>query len=223
MNIGIFTDTFCPQINGVVTSIRTLEKELSKKGHKVYIFTVSHPEIKKDCPNIFRLPSMPFIFLKSYRVGVLYPLKVVRMVKQLKLDIIHTQTEFSLGLFGKLMAKRLNLPCIHTYHTMYEDYVHYASKGRLSIVTPRMAKQLSRIFCNHTHLVIAPTKKVEQILKSYGVKRPIVIIPTGIDLEPFKKKYCNREEIARVKRKNRYQSNRSCDSFYWSYRQGKKY
>ena len=59
MNIGIFTETYYPQINGVVTSIRALEKELNKQGHKVYIFATTHPEAKQTA-RVFRLPSMPF-------------------------------------------------------------------------------------------------------------------------------------------------------------------
>lgn len=153
MNIGIFTDTYYPQINGVVTSVRTLEKELAKRGHKVFVFTVSHPNAKTAYPRVFRLPSMPFVFLPSHRVGVLYSPKAVSIVKKINLDIIHTHTEFSLGLFGRMMAKQLNIPWVHTYHTMYEEYVHYISKGMLNRLTPKMVANLSRVFCNKCNTI----------------------------------------------------------------------
>ncbi len=200
MNIGIFTDTYHPQINGVVTSIRTLEKELNKRGHKVFIFTVTNPNARKATSRVFRLPSMPFIFLPSYRVGVLYSPQAEKIVKQLNLDIIHTQTEFSLGLFGKFLSKKLRIPIVHTYHTMYEDYVHYISKGTLSKFTPKVAKELSRLFCNRCDAVIAPTTKVEEVLREYGVKEHIEVIPTGINLEPFKKANYAPEEILDAKK-----------------------
>jgi 1,2-diacylglycerol 3-alpha-glucosyltransferase len=200
MNIGIFTDTYYPQINGVVTSIRTLERELNKLGHKVYIFTTSNPNSKRALPRVFRLPSMPFIFLPSHRIGVLYSPKAVRVVKQIHLDIIHTQTEFSLGLFGKMISKQLGIPLVHTYHTMYEDYVHYISKGKLTDFTPKMARSLSRLFCNRCNTIIAPTNKVKELLQEYGVRKPIEVIPTGINLEPFRKENYAKEDIIKLRK-----------------------
>ncbi|NLK21313.1 MAG: glycosyltransferase family 4 protein [Epulopiscium sp.] len=199
MNIGIFTDTYFPQVNGVVTSIRTLERELNKRGHKVYIFTVSHPNSKRVLPRVFRLPSTPFVLLPSHRVGILYSSRAVGIVKQIHLDVIHTQTEFSLGLFGKMISKKLDIPMVHTYHTMYEDYVHYVSRGKLTQFTPKMARSLSRIFCNRCDKVVAPTNKVRDLLFEYGVKKPIEVIPTGINLEPFRKENFDKIEIQGLK------------------------
>lgn len=200
MNIGIFTDTFYPEINGVVTSIRILEKELLKKGHNVYIVTTSHPDVKQSDSRIIRLPSIPFVFLPSRRVGTVYSPTAARIIRKLNLDIIHTHTEFSLGNFGKRMARQLGIPVIHTYHTMYKDYVHYISKGKLVRVTNEIAKQFSKNYCSTCHTIIAPTEKVENLLKDYGVKKPIRVIPTGINLEPFRKENYRSEELQELKR-----------------------
>ena len=121
MNIGIFTDTYYPQINGVVTSTCMLKEQLEKRGHRVYIFTAADPNAKEKLPRVFRLPSMPFFFQPSYRAAYMYSPKLLLSLKKLKLDIVHTQTEFSLGLFGKAVAEIYRLPLVHTYHTMYED------------------------------------------------------------------------------------------------------
>lgn len=184
MNVGIFTETYYPQINGVVTSIRALEKELNNQGHKVYIFTTTHPDAS-PAPRVFRVPSMPFWSMPSHRVAFTFSPKILKVIKDLNLDIIHTQTEFPMGLLGKTAAKFFNIPTVHTYHTMYEDYVHYILKGY--VVTPKMAKEFSKIFCNGAEAVIAPAQKVYDVLRDYGVTRDIEIIPTGIDLKPFKK------------------------------------
>lgn len=69
MNIGIFTDTYYPHVNGVATSIKMLKDEMQKRGHKVYIFTTSNPMMKESRPDVFRLPSMPFVFLPTYRIA----------------------------------------------------------------------------------------------------------------------------------------------------------
>jgi 1,2-diacylglycerol 3-alpha-glucosyltransferase len=192
MNIGIFTETYYPQINGVVTSIRALEKQLNNQGHKVYIFTTTHPDAKPR-PRIFRLPSMPFWSMPSHRVAFTFSPKALKIIKDLDLDIIHTQTEFPMGLLGKTAATFFNIPIVHTYHTMYEDYVHYILRGY--VVTPKMAKDFSKLFCNSAEAVIAPSQKVYNVLRDYGVKRDIEIIPTGIDLEPFKRSNFNLEEL----------------------------
>jgi len=197
MNIGIFTDTYYPQINGVVTSTRMLEKELNRLGHQVFIITTTNPDVTHAAPRVFRLPSMPFIFLPSQRVTFLYSPKLLVNLKHLKLDIIHTQTEFPVGIFGKLVAEFYRLPIVHTYHTMYEDYVHYIAGGHL--ITPKTAQKFSRLFCNRADVVIAPVQKTREYLEEIGVTKPIRVIPTGLDFTPFIKENFSSEQIQSVK------------------------
>lgn len=194
MNIGIFSDTFFPQLNGVATSISTLVSGLEAKGHQVYIFTPWDPRTPfMEEGHIFRIPSMPFLFLKHYRAGFLCPPQLLRKIKNLDLDIIHTQTEFSLGFLGKIISTTNAIPMVHTYHTMYEDYVHYIAGGH--IISVEMAREFSKIFCNATSDVIAPTTKTENLLRSYGVTTPISVIPTGIDTSHFEKSQYGESEI----------------------------
>ena len=65
MNIGIFTDSYFPQVSGVATSIKTLKDDLERKGHQVYIFTTTDPHVPDDAvePNLFRFTSVPFVSL----------------------------------------------------------------------------------------------------------------------------------------------------------------
>jgi len=197
MNIGVFTDTYYPQINGVVTSTRMLEKELNKLGHQVFIITTTNPDVTHAAPRVFRLPSMPFIFLPSQRVTFLYSPKLLVKLKQLKLDIVHTQTEFPVGIFGKIVSEFYRIPMVHTYHTMYEDYVHYIANGHL--ITPKIAQKFSRIFCNRADIVISPVQKTREYLDEIGVIRPIRVIPTGLDFSPFLKENYSREQVDLVK------------------------
>lgn len=197
MNIGIFSDTYCPQVNGVVSSILTLEKKLREQGHNVFIFTISHPDAEDISPYVYRIASLPFIFLKDHRVGIVYSNKAVRKIKRLKLDIILSQTEFSMGIFAKLVAKKLDIPVVHTYHTVYEDYMHYISKG--IELSPKIARKYSKSFCNGVDGIVAPTKKTEKLLRDYGVNKPIQIIPTGIDFSPFKKENYSETEVSNLK------------------------
>ncbi|EUJ24274.1 hypothetical protein PGRAN_04366 [Listeria grandensis FSL F6-0971] len=186
MNIGIFTDTFFPQISGVATSIKTMEKELTKRGHNVYIFTTSDPQadLEAEQGKVFRFSSIPFVFFPERRIAVAGTQKVAHLIRRLEIDVIHTHTEFSMGLIGKKMAKKFDLPVLHTYHTMYEDYLHYIGKGKL--ITQGVVQRLSRAFCESMDTVIVPTEKVQTSLRRYGIPNHIRIIPTGTEFQSFK-------------------------------------
>ena len=201
MVIGIFTDTFYPEISGVTTSVLLLKRELEKKGHSVYVFTCSNPALKyvPDIENTYRLPSAPFIFLPNRRFAVVYKKSLAHMIGSLNLDIIHTNTEFSLGFFGKLIAASLNKPVIHTYHTLYKDYVHYITKGHFPNFSADMARVYSKLYCNRCCVVVTPTEKARDQLLEYNIERPIEVIPTGIDTEHFKPAPGDAEKIVALK------------------------
>ncbi len=186
MKVGIFTDTYFPQISGVASSIKTLKRELERQGHSVIIFTTTDPKVQENEDGIIRLPSLPLFSFQDRRVAIKGLHRAVKIAKEQCLDIIHTQTEFSLGLTGKYIAYQLKIPCVHTYHTMYEDYLHYIGKGR--ILRPNHVKLASKLFCNKSTGIIAPSKKAAHQLLSYDVTSKIVIIPTGIVLDHFFKK-----------------------------------
>ena len=185
MNIGLFTDTYFPQVSGVATSIKTLRDELIAQGHHVYIFTSSDPRAT-DSPEdgIYRFPSVPFVSFKDRRIAFTGWLKVLRIARKLDLDIVHNQTEFSLGVMGKMVAKELGIPCIHTYHTMYQDYLHYIANGR--VLKPKDVARLAHLYLKNMAGVIAPSERVLDTLESYHVESPIRVIPTGVNLRFYR-------------------------------------
>lgn len=182
MKIGFFTDTYTPQINGVVTSIESFKKELEKLGHEVYVFAPT-PKQKNESKKIIRFPSVKFIFQPEMRVALPYFSPAVKTLDKIKLDIIHSHDPFSIGLFGLWMAKKYKIPYVHTYHTLYPEYVHYIWEARF---TKDLAKTLSKDFCNQCNLVIAPSTKIKKYLKKWGVKKPLELLPTGIDFSNYK-------------------------------------
>lgn len=193
MRIGLFTDTYLPQVSGVATSIRTLKKELEKSGHEVYVFTTTDKNVKRyEDPTIIRLPSVPFISFTDRRIAYRGIMTSLKIAKSYKLDIIHTQTEFSLGLLGKIIGRALKIPVVHTYHTQYEDYVGYIANGKL--IRPGMVKYIVRGYLNDLDGVICPSRIVLDLLDDYAVKIPKRIIPTGIDLERFVRDDIKEEE-----------------------------
>ncbi|MDM8332693.1 glycosyltransferase family 4 protein [Limosilactobacillus pontis] len=188
MNIGLFTDTYFPQVSGVATSIKTLRDELIAQGHHVYIFTTTDPQAKHDDveEGIYRFPSIPFVSFKERRIAVRGAFRAVRLAKKFQLDIVHNQTEFALGMMGKLVARELKIPCLHTYHTMYQDYLHYIANGH--IVKPRNVATFVHLYMKSIDGVIAPSDRVLDTMRSYHVTAPIRVIPTGINLRVYRQK-----------------------------------
>ena len=183
MNIGLFTDTYFPQVSGVATSIQTLKNALEARGHSVFIFTTTDPHLPKGAiePNIFRVASVPFVSFTDRRIAFRGVFQATKIAKEVKLDIVHTQTEFSMGMIGKYVANSLNIPAIHTYHTNYEDYLHYVLNGHL--LRPYHVKQFVKAYLHTMQGVIAPSEQTAKTLKGYGVNIPMRIISTGVDLK----------------------------------------
>jgi len=203
MRIGIFTDTYPPFINGVSTSIKMLENALRKKGHKVYIVTVNPKDMKfleEDNGRIIRVPGIP-IGIYDYRLTTLYPVRAVNIIKNWDLDVIHTHTEFGIGTFARVIGKQYNIPVIHTYHTMYEDYVHYITKGYFDAPSKKIVEYLTKFYCDKTiEELIVPTKKNYDLFKKkYKYDRNVHIIPTGIEIERFYKERLNKEKVLSLK------------------------
>lgn len=199
MKIGFFTDTYFPQVSGVATSIKTLKDELEKNGHQVYIFTTTDPNAKGFEEDVIRMPSVPFVSFKDRRVVVRGMWYAYLVAKELELDLIHTHTEFGAGLLGKMVGKKLKIPVIHTYHTMYEDYLHYIAKGK--VLRPSHVKFFSRLFTNHSTGVVCPSQRVIEKLREYGVTAPMRIIPTGIELDKFRRLDITEEMITDLRKR----------------------
>ena len=205
MRIGIFTDTYPPFINGVSTSIKMLENALKKKGHKVYIVTVNPKDMKfieEENGRVIRIAGIP-IGIYDYRLTGVYSLRAVNKIKKWNLDVIHTHTEFGIGTFARVIGKQLDIPVIHTYHTMYEDYVHYVTRGYFEGASKKIVEYLTKFYCDTTiEELIVPTKKTYDLFKEkYKYDRNVHIIPTGIEIERFYNEKINKEKIKILKEK----------------------
>lgn len=202
MRIGLFSDTYPPFINGVSTSVLMLKQGLEKLGHEVYVVTINSESFcYKEEENILKVPGIPCgIF--DYRISGVYPLKALKIIKKWNLDVIHTHTEFSIGTFARLISKQYNIPLVHTYHTMYEEYIYYITKGYFSKASKKLVEYLTLFLCDKlVEELIVPTKKTYDLFKEkYKVKRDVNIIPTGIDVSRFYKENIDKEKVNELRR-----------------------
>lgn len=208
MRIGLFTDTYPPQINGVSTSVQMLKNALEKQGHEVYVITSNASSIKynyEEAEHIIRIPGIP-TGIYDYRLTQIYPLKIINLMKSWKLEVIHSHTEFGVGIFARLFAKQFNIPLVHTYHTMYEDYTHYITHGYFEKTSKKIVVYLTKFYCDKTASeLIVPTNKTYNLFKEkYKFDKNIHIVPTGIEVERFFKENVNLEIAQNLRKKLGY-------------------
>ena len=205
MRIGLFSDTYPPYVNGVSTSVFMLKKALEKKGHQVYVVTVNNENMSykfDEDDTVIRIPGVP-IGIYDYRLTNIYPLRAINIIKKWNLDVMHTHTEFGIGTFARIISKQLKIPIIHTYHTMYEDYVHYITKGYFDKSSKKIVEYLTMFYCEKTvNELIVPTNKTYKLFKEkYEFDRNINIIPTGIEIERFYVENVDAKKIQEISKK----------------------
>lgn len=185
MKIGLFTDTFYPEINGVATSCLNLQRELTRRGHEVHVYA---PKCKgweeNQRENVHYLASAPLLVLKDRNFAFPTPLTSWEAEK-IDFDVVHTNSEFVMGMFGHHVAGSLGCAQVHTYHTVWEDYTYYITHGVADEAARRIARKYSQWWCNRFDRVITPTGKTLDLLRKYGVAAPIDIIPSGMDIARF--------------------------------------
>ena len=189
MRIGIFTDGYEPHVSGVTTSINMLKRALENMEHDVYIVTAnleSNRFIYDEEKKIIRIPGIK-TGIYNTKLTNIYSSKAMKIIKEWDLDIIHSQTEFGVGGFSRIVAKKLNIPVVHTYHTLYEDYVYYVTKGKFKNISQKIVEKWSRFFCEtKCDQLIVPTDKIKELfLNKYQFKCDVNVIPTGIDTTKF--------------------------------------
>lgn len=183
MRIGLFSDAYLPEISGVTTVVSWLRQELERLGHEVYVYVPAYAGVREKEERVYRFRAHRFIFHTASRVALPYNRRAARTFK--RLDIIHSHTPFSLGLVALGAALRYHIPHVHTYHTHLVEYRHYLP---FPLRPPRRTtEEIAAAFCNRCTVITAPSTPMKEALLSYGVRRPIHVLPFGVNLELFQR------------------------------------
>lgn len=191
MNIAIFSDTYFPEINGVATSVHSLFELLKKNGHNVYVVTTNKGKDVTFIDNVLRIPGLELKKLYGYRASFFYNKEAFKILKSLNLDLVHINTEFGISQFGYIAAKKLKIPSVYTYHTMYEDYTYYATKGYFDRFSKWAIREFDKSCMNRATEIISPSNKTLTYIKSIGVEKYINVVPTGFDFSKFERTESN--------------------------------
>jgi 1,2-diacylglycerol 3-alpha-glucosyltransferase len=185
LRIAFFTDFYTPQVNGVAVSLRLLADSLRTAGHEVTIFAPRVGRYRDTEAGVVRLPSVRVLNRPPVYAILPGTPGATRQLRRSRFDIVHMHTPMTAGALAYLSARQKHVPLIYTYHTAITEYTHYAGAVGHTRLARRAAGRFSALGCNLSDYIVAPSDKMERALRAQRVRRPIRVIPNGIDLERF--------------------------------------
>lgn len=199
MRIAIFVDCYYPRVNGVVVSVKTYSEELIRKGHKVFIVCPDYSEDVKllkyvihgsyydsqtkqdERISVLRIPSHRIVWSKEDRLGLMIEWhKIKKELDSFKPDIVHLNSEFSMGFLGLIYARHRRLPTAFTFHTLWEEYFASYSNALPQEYLKDLGKKFVRFYLKRVNEIIVPTERIGKVVDRYEIKNKYDILPTGI-------------------------------------------
>lgn len=187
MKVALFTETYLPYINGVVTHVKVLKEGLEKLGHEVLVVTAdTNAKRHYIRDGILHCPAKSF--KRFYDYGLATPVSSTRLklIKRFDPDIIHIHNEFGIGFSGAMIAKHLKIPLVYTLHTMYDDYLYYIAPRPFIPFVKKTSRKYARFLANNASALTGPSKKVEEYFRSCGIDKDVSVIPNPVELDTFK-------------------------------------
>ena len=186
MKILFISDVYFPRINGVSTSIRTFVLQMQNLGHEVHLIAPDYDVATEDESWIKRIPARSIYFdpedkLMKYGKAI----RLLPALKQEGYEVVHIHTPFVAHYLGLKIAAKLNIPCLETYHTFFEDYLHHYLPWMPKNFACSIARFISKRQCNAVDAIVAPSNPMLDVLRRYGVNVLSEVIPTGLQDSSF--------------------------------------
>lgn len=202
MRIALFTETYLPYINGVVTHVKALHDGLEKLGHEVLVVTANtktHHHFIED--GVLNCPAKTF--KKIYNYGLASPVSARRliMLRRFRPQVIHIHNEFGVGLSGTIMARQLNIPLVYTLHTMYDDYLYYIVPRRLVPALKRISHYYVKFLARKATALMGPSQKVQEFFDLCGAQKSVNVVPNPVELDVFNPQSVDKAKVAEIRKK----------------------
>jgi len=186
MKAALFTDSYLPNTDGVVSSIMAYRRGLEAAGHRLVIFAPDAPGYH-DAPGdeVLRFAGVKFPPYPEYR-AVLFPYAIsAKTAQKHGIELVHSKAMMSMGMAAYSFARRAKLPCMASMETMIPDGVHYLSKNRqVQAFGKDIAWSYLKWLYSHYDLVTAPSKHTKARLARHGIETEV--LPSPVDTSRFK-------------------------------------
>jgi glycosyltransferase involved in cell wall biosynthesis len=181
MKIHLYTESFKPYLSGVTVSVDTYARGLTALGHEVTVLAPWYPDFQDDSLyRVVRFPSLGTRLYPGFRLA--WPIKrgFGKWLRANKPDIIHSHSPYQLGYLARHIARKMKIPFVYHFHTLFTDYLHFVPLPRF--ISRPVLIGIIKNFCRRCDLIITPTAIVKNILqREYGVAQRIEALPTGVD------------------------------------------
>ena len=198
MKIAMLTNNYKPFIGGVPISVERLAEGLRSLGHQVTVFAPEGAGWEEE-PDVVRFRVLYEWRDKGLVIGNFSDSRIEKRFREEQFDVIHVHHPVVIGFTAVYLSKKYGIPLAYTYHTRYEEYLHYfklyerMAAGREPV---RNAARFSRevlvpgylnTFTDQCDTVFVPTASMKECLVKQGVATPLEVLPTGIGEEAFKR------------------------------------
>ena len=163
LRLAIFSDTYPPQVNGVSRTLERLVAAVEARGGTALVVTVDDPAAEDDA-RVERWPSVPFWAYPQLRMAAPQRNRALDLLARWRPTLVHSATEFGIGLSGLIAAREARLPFVSSYHTHFTAYLrHYKLTALDAIGWPFL-----RWFHNAGLRTFAPSEIVRRELEENG-------------------------------------------------------
>jgi len=185
MRIGIFTNTYPPAVNGVANCVATYRQGLMDRGHDVVVFAPCPGDYERraDPDNVYRFPAVPVPLDMDYSIAFPYSRSVVKALRRLDFDVIHTQHPVWVGAWGAWYARWADVPLVTTVHTEYELFANMVPLPEALVEMYLRVRVTS--YCNKCQVVTTAVDSTRQRLQEQGVTTPVEILPNPTNIATF--------------------------------------
>jgi len=200
MKIIYSTDNYWPRVSGMAVSIDNFRRGLSDRGDEVHLFAPDYPgsveeDRSKGRDHVHRLKARKVFFSPEDRlVRSSQRHKLEELMRSIGPDVIHVQTEFTMGRLTWEYARSEGIPLVMTCHTYFEEYLGSYLPFIPNSLGRWYARSRTRRTFDLADVVVAPTENMVKVLRGYGVKGRIEVIPTGMDPGRFSRSMESTEE-----------------------------
>jgi 1,2-diacylglycerol 3-alpha-glucosyltransferase len=180
MKILMMTNTYSPHVGGVARSIRSFTEEFRRRGHRVVVVAPFFDGTPGEELDVVRVPAWRHLGGSDFSVPLPAPGLLTAALGDFRPDVVHSHHPFLLGGTALAVARVHGAPLVFTHHTLYEQYTHYGPMD--SPAAKRFIIRFATGYANLVDRVFAPSQTLAEDLRRRGVKTPVTVVPTGVDL-----------------------------------------